>query len=199
MSDYPPAGAPSLPPRSPVSHGLSASPLSPTGASAASGAAPAAGVPPHAAVAGAPAPPGLAQQQQQQQAPVAAAAAPPAINEQPATPGLAPPAAGGSALTRSTSTASATPLAAAPPAPGAFPISGFVIKGAKAYSSHAVAHWHTSDGRSGKTERLGGTIQLGLTAYRSLKNRGVPEGAFVRLGLEVRADLGASRYTWPGR
>lgn len=48
-----------------------------------------------------------------------------------------------------------------------------------------VAHWSTTDGRVGKTEKLGGSIGFGHTSYRSLKDKGVPEGAFVRLGCEV--------------
>ena len=180
---------PSLPSRSPVSAGLSPSPLAAAGPSAAGGvaqqqqqhqlpppahpsstsaaAAASSGVPPHAAVAGAP--------------PQAAAYGQPSTG---GAPGSLPSAAAFPAA--ASMTAVAPPPGSAPVSRGPYPISAFVLKMSGAYLGSVVGIWSTQDGRHGKTEKLGGSsIGFGHTSYRSLRNKGVPEGAFVRFGLEV--------------
>jgi len=177
---------PSLPSRSPVSAGLSPSPLAAAGPSAAGGvlqpppthpSTAAAGVPPHAAVAGAP----QAAYSQPGVAPMAAAAPAPSLAGQ--QPGGMPSAAAFPAA--ASMTAVAPPPGTAPVSRGPYPISAFVTKVSGAYLASVVGIWSTQDGRHGKTEKLGSSIGLGHTSYRSLRNKGVPEGAFVRMGLEV--------------
>lgn len=179
---------PSLPSRSPVSAGLSPSPLAAAGPSAAGGviqpppahpataAATGAGVPPHAAVAGAP----QAAYSQPTVATAAAAPPPPATAGQP---GALPSAAAYPAAASTTTVA--PPPGTAPVSRGPYPISAFVLKNGGAYIASIVAIWSTQDGRHGKTEKLGSSIGSLHTTYRSLRNKGVPEGAFVRFCLDV--------------
>ncbi|KAL7414421.1 hypothetical protein BDY24DRAFT_440394 [Mrakia frigida] len=68
---------------------------------------------------------------------------------------------------------------------GLYPISAFVLKQGGAYQAYVTVRWTTSEGRTGVTERLGHSIGFNHVGSRSLRDKGVPEGAKVRLALEV--------------
>ncbi|KAL7410067.1 hypothetical protein BDY24DRAFT_401278 [Mrakia frigida] len=68
---------------------------------------------------------------------------------------------------------------------GLYPISAFVLKQGGAYQAYVTVRWTTSDGRSGVTERLGSSIGFNHTGSRSLRQKGIPEGARVKLSLDV--------------